>query len=165
MPIATFISTCCQNLGKIWPNTRQIGDTFSPSGDWISSAVQNAILIRNQKDHLLVFSMILLNIGRKKNKISRSHSAKINKLPIPTAAIFCHPVSSQCRVKWDTCQRSIVLCRKRQIKSNSSKWKLKGWDYKTLWSLSFRGFGPLFLHDIFKGALFDMIHIPYNSPT
>lgn len=44
-----------------------------------------------------------LNIKRK-GMILRSYSAKTNKLCIPTTAMFCHSVSSQCRIKWDISQ-------------------------------------------------------------
>ena len=44
-----------------------------------------------------------LNIKRK-GMILRSYSAKTNKLHIPTTAMFCHSVSSQCRIKWDISQ-------------------------------------------------------------
>ncbi|CAI9170860.1 unnamed protein product [Rangifer tarandus platyrhynchus] len=44
-----------------------------------------------------------LNIKRK-GKILRNYSAKTNKLHIAIEAMFCHSVSSQCRIKWDISQ-------------------------------------------------------------
>ena len=44
-----------------------------------------------------------LNIERK-GKILRSYNPKTNKLHSPTAAMFGHSVSSQCRIKWDISQ-------------------------------------------------------------